>query len=115
MKQNSGLCIECGESVTNPICPECIMQETLAILADKHIAGKLKEWEVDEINARLARVLKASYSEGGVDCIKCNTSFSICPHCVARYLKGILPLSIYSFLFSYFSFLMSEMNPSLNT
>ena len=108
MKQNlqQPLCMECGESITNLLCPECIMAEARACLADRYMSGKLKEWEIDEINERLAKVLKASYSEEGIGCIKCGSSISVCPHCTARYLKDILPRNLADFLFSSsFSFL----------
>jgi len=92
-------CMECGESVTNPICPECIMAEAMACLADRYMAGKLAEWEINEINERLAKILKASYSEEGIDCIKCRGPVSVCPHCTARYFKDILPRNLAYFLF----------------
>jgi len=100
MEQINSTCMECGESITNPICPECIVEQAIACLADKQMSGRLKEWEVDKINNRLAAIIKANYTEEGVGCISCGNSFAVCPHCTARYLKGILPRNLVSFLFS---------------
>ena len=103
MKQTS-LCVECGESITNPICQECIVEQAIACLADKQMSGQLKESEVKRLNAKLAAVIKASYAEtgadGGVGCISCKNSFAVCPHCAARYLWGILPRKLSCYLVS---------------
>jgi len=103
MKQISQ-CMECGESITNPICPECIAEQAIACIADKQIAGAIKELEVDKINKKLAAIIKANYTEEGVDCISCKNAFAICPHCTARYLWSILPRSLYSLFSSTFNF-----------
>lgn len=103
MKQTTSLCMECGESITNPICPGCIVEQAIACLADKQMSGKLAEKELWVINKKLAAIIKANYTDEGVGCISCGTSFAVCPHCTARYLRGILPRKTYYFLFSYFS------------
>ena len=90
-KIKNALCIECGESITNPICPECIVEQAIACLADRYNAGKLNENEIKRLNGKLAAVLKANYTEEGIDCISCKNSFAICPHCTARYLWEIIP------------------------
>ena len=101
MKQKTNLCVECGESITNPLCPECIINEAIACLADKCITGKLSEWEMKKINEKLAAVVKARYIDEGADCIKCKNAFAVCPHCVIRHIKGILPRNLfYSFFLS---------------
>ena len=81
-------CMECGESITNPLCPECIVEQAIACLADKQMSGKIEEAEVKRLNKKLATILKANYSEWGVGCISCKSTFAICPHCTARYLKN---------------------------
>jgi len=135
MKQISQ-CIECGESITNPICPECIVGQAIACIADKQIAGNIKEWEtkksrrilgcrkfnrilllrriaksnflcsemqsisdIKKLNEKLAAIIKANYTDAGIDCISCKNAFAVCPHCTARYLRDILPRNL-SYLFS---------------
>ena len=102
MKQN--MCFECGESITNPLCPECIINEAIACLADKCMSGKITEWEMKKINEKLAAIIKANYTDEGADCIKCKSAFVVCPHCIIRHIKGILPRNVYySFFLSSFS------------
>lgn len=106
MKQNlQPMCIECGESISNPICPECIVKQAIACLADKQISEEIKEEEVKKLNWKLASILKANYAEVGVDCISCKSTFAVCPHCAARYLKDILSRNQIKYLFSFYSFL----------
>jgi hypothetical protein len=97
--EQTKLCIECGESITNPICPACIIEQAIACLADKQMSGRLEEGEFDKINKRLAVIIKANYTDAGVGCISCGNSFAVCPHCTARYLKDILPRNLSYFLF----------------
>ena len=104
MKQINSTCMECGESITNPICPECIVEQAIACLADKQISGKLAEKELWKINKKLAAILKANYTEVGVDCISCKSTFAVCPHCTARYLKDILSRYHFSYLFSFLNY-----------
>jgi hypothetical protein len=110
--------MECGESITNPICPDCLVKQAIACLQDKQMSGRLEEGEVDKINKKLAVIIKANYvrnesisehpknlksffdADEGVGCISCGNSFAVCAHCTARYLKDILPRSIAYFIFS---------------
>ena len=96
---SNAMCMECGESITNPICPDCLVEQAIACLADRQMSGRLEEGEVDKINKRLAVIIKANYSDAGVGCISCGNSFAVCAHCTARYLKDILPRNIAYFLF----------------
>jgi hypothetical protein len=74
--------MECGESITNPICPECIVEQAIACLADKQMSGRIKSGEVEKLNKKLALILKANYVDEGIGCISCKSTFAVCPHCV---------------------------------
>lgn len=60
-------CIECGEGITNPICPDCLAKEMIC-------------WNPD-----LDKILVTpSSDDGDVKCIICGSRMSICAHCYSR-------------------------------
>jgi hypothetical protein len=91
------------------------VEQAIACLADKHMSGKLNEWEVKKINKRLAAIIKANYvgndsisdqpknqngffdTEGGVGCISCNSTFAVCPHCVGNAIISEHPKNLKGF------------------
>ena len=98
------MCVECGENIINPICPECIMGQTIACLADKQMTGELKESEVKKINKKLAAIIKANYKEDteeGVDCISCKNAFTICPTCMTEHFESVLSKNQIAYILSY--------------
>jgi len=99
--ENNSMCVECGENINNPICPECIMGQTIACLADKQMSGKIKENEVKKINKKLAAIIKANYTEEGIDCISCKNAFAICPNCMTEHFEDVLSRNQIAYLLSY--------------
>lgn len=72
-------CVECGEGITNPICPDCL-------------AAQMASWQ-PEIGKKLAR--PETYSEDlyvgeGVKCMFCGRTMSICAHCYSRDVYDIV-------------------------
>lgn len=60
-------CIECRESITNPICPVCLAKE-------------MKNWK-PSIRKYLTT---PEYNNNGVNCLICGKGMSICAHCFCR-------------------------------
>ena len=59
-------CIECGEGITNPVCPDCIKQEIIS-------------WHPE-----LGKTLVTPTFDSGVNCMFCGRNMSICAHCYSR-------------------------------
>jgi hypothetical protein len=111
MSENYGIypvCMECGDSITNPVCHECLKEQMFAYLADKTINGKMNKTEYARIKTAIARLNSKlwGYRDTGIACIKCSGSLAICPFCYARHVKTILtsfdlPFSSFSFFFKF--------------
>jgi hypothetical protein len=96
--------MECGDSITNPVCHECLKEQMFAYLADKTLNGGMTKRDYARIKAAIAKLNNRlwSYRDTGVDCIKCSGSLAICPFCYVRHVKTILASCDFSS--SYFSF-----------
>jgi hypothetical protein len=107
MSENYGIypiCMECGDSISNPVCHECLKEQMFAYLADKIVNGKIGKSEYLRMRKTIARLNTKlwSYRDTGISCIKCSESLAICPHCYVRHVKGIL--TSFDCAFSSFSF-----------
>ncbi|MCK4589578.1 MAG: hypothetical protein KAT77_03985 [Nanoarchaeota archaeon] len=65
-------CTLCAETITNPICPDCLSQRVFSWL--------------NEINPVLAHKIKTLNleTETGDSCLFCGKKMSICAHCSSR-------------------------------
>lgn len=64
------VCVVCEEGITNPICPECLARE-------------IKSWNAKIWNT-VPMVYGDEFIDGGVRCLFCGKSMSICAHCYSR-------------------------------
>lgn len=71
-------CLECNQTITNPICPECL-------------ATRVKNWLDDMGKTGTAKKITAHNVNGPTKCIFCGQGMSICAHCYSK--------DIYDFLF----------------
>jgi len=63
-------CIECEDIITNPICPDCLVQQMRVMVAEK--------------NPSLAKDIDGIYIEGGTNCFQCGKSTGLCAHCFSK-------------------------------
>ena len=71
--QNEGAaqgCMECGDVITNPICPDCL-------------SGRIREW-ISELNPKLGNDIVGFDFSGPTKCLFCGNGMSICAHCYSR-------------------------------
>ena len=111
MSENYGIypvCVECGDSISNPVCHECLKEQMFAYLADKIVNGEMSKTDYTRIKSAIAKLSTRlwNYRDTGIECIKCSGSLVICPHCYVRHVKGILtsfdfPFSSFSFFFKF--------------
>lgn len=65
-------CVLCQETITNPLCPDCLAHE----MAD-WVFARAKIVQLVKEEARLTK----SFNHGTTKCIKCNNQFSVCTYC----------------------------------
>jgi len=65
-------CTLCAETITNPICPDCL-------------TSRVFSW-LNEINPKLAQKVRIFdiEIEEGTRCLFCSKKMNICAHCVSR-------------------------------
>ena len=107
MSENYGIypvCMECGDSISNPVCHDCLREQMFAYLADKTLNGRMDEKEYKAIMKAIDALSKKlwSYRDTGIKCINCPETLAICPFCYTRHVKGIL--TSFDCSFSSFSF-----------
>jgi len=79
-------CEICHESITNPICPECLTKE-IDIWSTNY--PRLRRELVPKLKKYLKKLKRQAKEITG--CIQCKKSeFSICPFCFARQVLNIL-------------------------
>lgn len=74
-------CVECEETITNPICPACLQVGVEQWLREEH-----REALVPELHELTRRVF---WNDGETFCIKCNNLMSTCAYC---YTKAVFDL-----------------------
>jgi hypothetical protein len=75
------LCGICGEAVTIPICPSCLMTEIEAWMT---LYPNLRKELVPKLRRYVGNTKEAI---NGISCIKCkNKKASICPYCFTEYV-----------------------------
>ena len=89
MITEQNLCVQCYESITNPICEECHLKEIKHWLEDRKLSGLTKSIIISAIKAAMP---KESINEN--KCILCgNNTLSTCSYCFflisARVLKEL--------------------------
>ena len=77
-------CDICAESITNPICPDCIVNEVnewiiLYPKIRKKIIPKLKKYLINLEN-----------QNSSVNCIKCKKAQTVSPYCFTNIIEGEL-------------------------
>ena len=84
-KKNSGLCSECFESITNPICFDCLEKQVEALICAQPPSIKLA------VRTELKRIKNAAEDIGQTTrCIICGKSAEVCPFCFMESLRAKL-------------------------
>jgi len=79
-------CLECGEPVTNPICPECLFKE-FAVWVAKYPRIQRK---VVPVLKKFLKVRK-NFEEDSQTCVVCkNNSAYLCPYCFTEFVLDVL-------------------------
>ncbi|MBT3297803.1 hypothetical protein HN385_02675 [archaeon] len=70
-------CADCDDIISNPICPECLMQQMQIFL--------------NESNPQLAKeVISNVEIEGDIKCLSCGKGMGLCAHCFSKSVYEIL-------------------------
>lgn len=109
MSENYGIypvCVECGDSISNPVCHDCLKEQMFAYLADKIVNGEMSKTDYARMKSAVAKLNTKlwGYRDTGIECIKCSDSLVICPYCYVRHVKTILTSfdsSSFSFFFNF--------------
>lgn len=82
-------CTVCEEAIYNPICPNCLLREFDAWLAEQNASEAFAEELADELDTVL--VILASHGRQG-DCAVCRQTipFSIDPYCFTKAMFDVL-------------------------
>ena len=70
MENTASSCVVCDETITNPICPDCL-------------ARQMRSW-LHELKPKLAEQIDGFHLSGDVNCVLCGQGMSICAHCYSR-------------------------------
>jgi hypothetical protein len=97
-------CLECGESIFNPICPECILRHFNSWIS---IYPSLKYIEKSIIKFIKKNRIFHNHSQTCISCKKDNVY--LCPYCFTKYIYKLLKqakisrlvLGEFLFLFNY--------------
>ena len=79
-------CLECGEPVTNPICPDCLFREFEVWVAKYPRIGR-------KVVKRLKKFLsiRENFEEDSQTCVVCkNNSAYLCPYCFTDFVLSVL-------------------------
>lgn len=81
-------CVECGKSIYNPVCPQCITDEFVSWL-DNYNKLKGKKEMIKEVNGFIKR--HKDFESHSENCISCgNERVFMCPYCFTRYLFRVV-------------------------
>lgn len=70
-------CVLCTDVITNPLCPECLLQEMMDWAYDKE----------DVMLALLDEMESIKCFDGTTPCLKCSNNFSICAYCFTEQVR----------------------------
>ena len=70
MRAMGSACVECDEIITNPLCPQCLVQEMVV--------------QIGEHDCSLARKIKSINISGDTICISCHQPMGICAYCCSK-------------------------------
>jgi len=97
-------CLECGESIFNPICPECILRQFRSWIK-VHPGLAIVEREISHFVKN-----HSLFNHSSQTCIACKKQSSyLCPYCFTKYIYDLLKqaklskaiLGEFLFLFNY--------------
>ena len=75
-------CVECEETIRNPVCPDCLAQGIAALTGER--LGSMVAHEVVMTSKALA------YRFGSTWCIKCGEMMQLCAFCFVNELSNML-------------------------
>lgn len=70
-------CADCDDIISNPICPECLMQQMQVFL--------------NETDPKLSKEVISNVDiEGDIKCLSCGKGMGLCAHCFSKSVYEIL-------------------------
>lgn len=72
----------CGESITNPLCNQCLTEEVVQWLSEKN---QLLVPIIRDMNKLVSELQKIN-----VHCISCNNKLRICAYCYCKELRDFV-------------------------
>ena len=63
-------CMECDETINNPICSECLAQRMRMVIGEE--------------NRRLAQAIRGIATYGATACLFCGKEVGVCAHCFSQ-------------------------------
>jgi GTP-sensing pleiotropic transcriptional regulator CodY len=106
-KKNTGLCSECFEPISNPICVNCLKTEINSWLDSQSL--KIKK----AVNSEIKNLKKQLKDIGQISqCIICKKNSEVCPFCLMQNIENSLrkqrvsekKISEFNTLFNYSDF-----------
>lgn len=106
---NQGLCIDCHESISNPICLNCFLKQINHWLIDNKIKPKTKNNLIKEIEKAFFKEIYHN-PENEMECILCEREeVTVCSYCfffkvikiLERFNIGKKQLNEFSEIFNY--------------
>lgn len=70
MRAMGSACVECDEIITNPLCPQCLVQEMVV--------------QIGEQDSCLAHTIYGFDISGDTTCISCHKPMGICVYCCSK-------------------------------
>lgn len=101
---NHNDCLNCGESIFNPICPECILRQFRSWIKVYPALANIEKNITHFVNCH------KTFASKSQRCITCNKHSSyLCPYCFTEYIYNLLKqaklskliLGEFLFLFNY--------------
>jgi hypothetical protein len=84
---NQGLCVECNESIFNPICSSCLAEQLNTWLDEASINAKVR----GEIKKFIAKCSQVDLPFQGIRCAICTQNeTNLCPYCFTESIYHIL-------------------------
>ncbi len=82
-------CVMCEETITNPVCPDCIHQG-------------IRQWLLEQQELHLATEVQyvtmcdnSVHTADNVNCIKCHKNMAICTYCYSKNVFDVIKFKPY--------------------
>jgi hypothetical protein len=89
-------CVECEETITNPICPACLKEAI-----QQWLLGDGDEERSEELSELTRRIFA---NTGDTWCVRCGSSMALCAYCYTREALRLVPPERIPDFIEYFTF-----------